>query len=358
MSYREAHQHILNNYMLKLSSAPFDTKDEQLLAKAGACGPCPKRTGNQADLFGDVKSADVCTDPKCFDDKRQAHFRVAAADLEAKGFKVIAGDAAKKVLPHWEHSQRLRRRQLHQPLRRLREVRGHHIRRGRSQKVSALFDKDYKPAKLQHPLTGEFLDVVTQQAVTAAAAKKAKASGKAGKSGDAAAARGRNSRPLRRSSRAACSSRSSASCRPPHPAGMARHRRRRADAHGRPPRGNGRRARAAEGRQEARLAIRGGRAEEGTGHAAAWRRCSYGHRSRDRSRLLQQREAGQHREALQGRPAKVKKAIADEANAAAPAKPEKKKGLGRGMPKVTPVTTPLLKGKKARRRHECAHPAG
>jgi hypothetical protein len=85
MSYREAHQHILQTYMLQLKKAPFDTKDEQLLAKAGACGPCPKRTGNQADLFGDVKSADVCTDPKCFDDKRQAHFAKAAKELEAKG---------------------------------------------------------------------------------------------------------------------------------------------------------------------------------------------------------------------------------------------------------------------------------
>jgi hypothetical protein len=60
--------------MLQLKSAPFDIKDAELVAKAGACGPCPKRTGNQADLFGDVKSADVCTDPKCFDDKRQAHY--------------------------------------------------------------------------------------------------------------------------------------------------------------------------------------------------------------------------------------------------------------------------------------------
>jgi hypothetical protein len=69
--------------------APFDIKDAQLVAKAGACGPCPKRTGNQADLFGDVKSADVCTDPKCFDDKRQAHYSVAVKQLEAKGKKVI-----------------------------------------------------------------------------------------------------------------------------------------------------------------------------------------------------------------------------------------------------------------------------
>jgi hypothetical protein len=44
---------------------------------------------------------------------------------------------------------------------------------GRSQKVSALFDKDFKPTKLQHPLTGEIFDVVSQQAIAAAAKKRA-----------------------------------------------------------------------------------------------------------------------------------------------------------------------------------------
>jgi upstream activation factor subunit UAF30 len=37
---------------------------------APACGECPKRTGNQPELFADVKSADVCTDPVCFKAKR------------------------------------------------------------------------------------------------------------------------------------------------------------------------------------------------------------------------------------------------------------------------------------------------
>jgi hypothetical protein len=92
--------------MLAVESRRSTSRTPGLLVKAGACGPCPKRTGNQADLFGDVKSADVCTDPKCFDDKRQAHYRTAAVDLEAQGFKVIAGEAAKKALPHWEHRRR------------------------------------------------------------------------------------------------------------------------------------------------------------------------------------------------------------------------------------------------------------
>jgi ParB/RepB/Spo0J family partition protein len=169
MSYREAHQYIINNFMLKLSGAPFDIKDEELVAKAGACGPCPKRTGNQADLFGDVKSGDVCTDPKCFDTKRQAHYVVAARALEAQGFKVIAGDAAKKVLLSWEN----RRGGEHY----LHLVGGYEqfgsttYASGRSRPVKSLFPDDYKPTKLQHPLTGEIFDVVTQQAIAAAVKK-------------------------------------------------------------------------------------------------------------------------------------------------------------------------------------------
>jgi ParB/RepB/Spo0J family partition protein len=85
MTYREAHRHILDHYMLALKNAPFDIKDPGLLPKAGDCIKCPKRTGNQADLFGDVKNADVCTDPKCFDDKRQAHYAVARGGSRRPG---------------------------------------------------------------------------------------------------------------------------------------------------------------------------------------------------------------------------------------------------------------------------------
>jgi upstream activation factor subunit UAF30 len=121
-----------------------------------------------------VKSADVCTDPKCFDDKRQAHYRTALAALEGEGFKVIAGDAAKKALPGWEHRRQGSYLQFSGGFERFD---GSTYVNGRSQKVSALFDRDFKPTKLQHPLTGEIFDVVTQQAITAAAAKHKKTSG-------------------------------------------------------------------------------------------------------------------------------------------------------------------------------------
>lgn len=97
MSTRQAQKHIHDNYMLRLSEAGFKTGDATLVVSAGACGPCPKRTGNQPELFGDVKGADVCTDPTCFKLKIAAHAeRVIAAAAET-GQKVLTGANAKKA---------------------------------------------------------------------------------------------------------------------------------------------------------------------------------------------------------------------------------------------------------------------
>jgi ParB/RepB/Spo0J family partition protein len=100
MSYRQAHDHIQRHFMLELKSAIFDTKDATLLKKAGTCDGCPKRTGNQPDLFSDVKSKDVCTDPVCFAMKKAAHFLIIRNRAEAEGAKIISGAEAKKILPY------------------------------------------------------------------------------------------------------------------------------------------------------------------------------------------------------------------------------------------------------------------
>jgi len=100
LSYREAHQVILRNYMLKLKGAPFALDDGSLVPKAGTCTACPKRTGNQQDLFADVKDADVCTDPKCFADKRDAHFERKRLAAEKAGKKVITGKDASAIFPN------------------------------------------------------------------------------------------------------------------------------------------------------------------------------------------------------------------------------------------------------------------
>lgn len=103
LSFREAQRQIQERYMLRLNDANFDKTDAALVAAAGACGVCPKRTGNQPELFGDVKSADVCTDPDCFASKRAAWGKRIEADATAAGRTVLRGDAAKRIAPHGVH---------------------------------------------------------------------------------------------------------------------------------------------------------------------------------------------------------------------------------------------------------------
>lgn len=100
MSFRDTQDFVQRNYMLRLKEAPFDIKAEDLVAKAGACGACPKRTGNQRDLFPDVKDADVCTDPKCFAAKKAAGIGARVAEAKATGRTVITGAEAKKIYPY------------------------------------------------------------------------------------------------------------------------------------------------------------------------------------------------------------------------------------------------------------------
>jgi ParB/RepB/Spo0J family partition protein len=176
MSYREAHQHILENYTLKLKEAPFDINDAQLLPKAGTCQACPKRTGNQRDLFGDVKNADVCTDPKCFDDKRQAHFAGARKKLETQGHKVIGGRDAKKAMPHWENGHD--------------HVAGDYVpldertyHGGSYKPVASILGPDYKPILLQHPGTGKIIKVATRQSIARATQQSSGSRGRARQTG-------------------------------------------------------------------------------------------------------------------------------------------------------------------------------
>lgn len=86
---RHAFRIIEGRYMLRLADASFDRDDAALVPEAGSCTDCGKRTGNQRELFADVKSADVCTDPPCFAAKRAAGEKKKRAELEAKGVKVL-----------------------------------------------------------------------------------------------------------------------------------------------------------------------------------------------------------------------------------------------------------------------------
>lgn len=101
MAYRDAARVAQMRYMLRLAEAPFDVNMVYLLPEAVACGACPKRSGNQPELFADVSSADVCTDPACFNAKREAWAARKRAAAEAEGRAIITGDAAAEIVPPW-----------------------------------------------------------------------------------------------------------------------------------------------------------------------------------------------------------------------------------------------------------------
>lgn len=100
MTYQRAREYIECEYMLRLADAPFDTSDATLLKNTPACGPCPKRTGNQPELFEDVKSADICTDKRCFRAKCEAAAKLKLALARKNGQQIITGQEARRILPH------------------------------------------------------------------------------------------------------------------------------------------------------------------------------------------------------------------------------------------------------------------
>lgn len=111
MSYRDAAEHIQQNYMLRLKEAPFPTGDEKLLPAAGACVGCPKNTASSThrgnlELFADVKDAraGVCIDPVCYRAKREAWGQQAIAQAAASGQRVISGTEANQIAKHGTHS--------------------------------------------------------------------------------------------------------------------------------------------------------------------------------------------------------------------------------------------------------------
>jgi ParB family chromosome partitioning protein len=67
---------IERHFFLTLKNAPFDTADAKLVPKAGACVDCPKRTGFNKMLFAEIKDADICTDPPCFENKTRAFIKI------------------------------------------------------------------------------------------------------------------------------------------------------------------------------------------------------------------------------------------------------------------------------------------
>lgn len=90
MTVREAQTHIHNRYMLDLTHAIFDIKSASL-TDAPACGKCPKRTGNQTEIFPDI-NPDLCTDPDCFANKIGASVENQVRQYERKNIPVFRGE--------------------------------------------------------------------------------------------------------------------------------------------------------------------------------------------------------------------------------------------------------------------------
>lgn len=97
-SVRALQSWMQTNVMLRLDKATFKITDARLLKDAGSCKVCPKRTGANPDLFADVSSADICTDPACFHAKEVAHVAALRTMAEKKGMRVIEGAEALTLL--------------------------------------------------------------------------------------------------------------------------------------------------------------------------------------------------------------------------------------------------------------------
>lgn len=104
MSHRQAKDFIQNSFMLDLNRATFKPGDAKLVPEAGSCNTCPKRSGNDLFLFADIESADICTDPPCFNNKREVNFLRRREIAEQLGQVVVAGDEAKKMLQSGTYS--------------------------------------------------------------------------------------------------------------------------------------------------------------------------------------------------------------------------------------------------------------
>jgi ParB/RepB/Spo0J family partition protein len=96
-SFRDMKDDIEIRCMRELKGAPFDQNDKKLLPEAGSCKACPKRTGNNRDLYPDGR-ADVCTDPKCFEAKITARNKRLISELSADGVKVATPKQSKKLI--------------------------------------------------------------------------------------------------------------------------------------------------------------------------------------------------------------------------------------------------------------------
>lgn len=98
MSYRDAAEHIQAHYNVHLKTAIFSTTDAKLLSHAGSCKTCKKRTGNDPDLADLDKN--ICTDPKCYEHKSNAHNMQIIERAERNGITILHGNPAQAAITY------------------------------------------------------------------------------------------------------------------------------------------------------------------------------------------------------------------------------------------------------------------
>jgi hypothetical protein len=114
ISYKRAFAELREKFMTPLSTAPFGLDDADLFQftkRAGAkgiedadrlpvCVTCPHNSANDIELQRDLKSdAHVCTNTTCFELKIIAIAYRRRQEAEAANRPIVAGDAAKKIIP-------------------------------------------------------------------------------------------------------------------------------------------------------------------------------------------------------------------------------------------------------------------
>jgi ParB/RepB/Spo0J family partition protein len=99
ISFRDAKWRIRNGFTIDLAHATFPLDDAELLPAAGSCTDCPKRSGNAPEICPDIDTADVCTDTRCFEEKRLARREQLLDGYRAKNVLVYVDDDAKMIAP-------------------------------------------------------------------------------------------------------------------------------------------------------------------------------------------------------------------------------------------------------------------
>jgi ParB family chromosome partitioning protein len=97
---RQLKEWIERNVLLQLGKALWPLDDAMLLPEAGACTTCPKRSGSNAALFGDLTAAeDVCLDGICCAAKHKAHLKRTQVRAAQNGKPLLKLSCAGSLAP-------------------------------------------------------------------------------------------------------------------------------------------------------------------------------------------------------------------------------------------------------------------